>query len=143
MSFEVRTFEQEVSPGHVLKMPNDGTGLSVIDPYLAPFNDALRERFATFQKYDEQIKNTLGYDAFTRGYEYYGFNILKNNSVVYREWAPHAVTASLVGDFNNWDVNAHVMTRNQYGVFEILVEPTQDGKVAIPHGSKIKVKIVC
>lgn len=32
------------------------------------------------------------------------------------------------------------MTRNQYGVFEILVEPTQDGKVAIPHGSKIKVK---
>lgn len=41
---------------------------------------------------------------------------------------------------DNWDVNAHVMTRNKYGVFEILVDPTSDGKVAIPHGSKIKVK---
>lgn len=45
MSFEVKTFEQEVSPGRVLTMPNDGTGLSVIDPFLAPFNDALRERY--------------------------------------------------------------------------------------------------
>lgn len=33
------------------------------------------------------------------------------------------------------------MTRNKYGVFEILVGPTADGKVAIPHGSKIKVSI--
>lgn len=41
---------------------------------------------------------------------------------------------------DNWDVNAHVMTRNEFGVFEILVEPTKDGKVAIPHGSKVKVK---
>lgn len=32
------------------------------------------------------------------------------------------------------------MTRNQYGVYEILVKPTSDGKVAIPHGSKVKVK---
>lgn len=39
---------------------------------------------------------------------------------------------------DNWDVNAHVMTRNKYGVFEILVEPTVDGQVAIHHGSKIK-----
>ena len=31
------------------------------------------------------------------------------------------------------------MTRNKYGVFEILVDPNADGKVAIPHGSKIKV----
>jgi hypothetical protein len=40
---------------------------------------------------------------------------------------------------DNWDVNAHVMTRNQYGVFEITVKPNAKGQVAIPHGSKIKV----
>lgn len=40
---------------------------------------------------------------------------------------------------DNWDVNAQVMTRNQYGVFEIIVEPNANGQVAIPHGSKIKV----
>ncbi|KAL7308829.1 alpha-1,4-glucan branching enzyme [Mucor circinelloides] len=135
----IPTFKEEVSPGRVLTMAADGTGLSVIDPWLKPFNDALRERYATFEKYDEQIKNTIGYEEFTKGYEYYGFNIQEDNSVMYREWAPNAVTASLVGDFNNWDVNAHVMTRNKYGVFEILVDPTTDGKVAIPHGSKIKI----
>lgn len=32
------------------------------------------------------------------------------------------------------------MTRNKYGVFEILVKPLAKGKVAIPHGSKVKVK---
>lgn len=57
-------------------------------------------RYATFEKYDEQIKNTIGYEEFTKGYEYYGFNVQKDNSVMYREWAPNAVTASLVGDFS-------------------------------------------
>lgn len=42
---------------------------------------------------------------------------------------------------DNWDVNAHKMTRNKYGVFEILVKPLANKKVAIPHGSKIKVNL--
>lgn len=44
MSSKVPTFESEVSPGRVLTMDADGTGLSVVDPWLKPFNDALRER---------------------------------------------------------------------------------------------------
>ena len=40
----IPTFKEEVSPGRVLTMAADGTGLSVIDPWLKPFNDALRER---------------------------------------------------------------------------------------------------
>lgn len=59
-------------------------------------------RYATFEKYDDQIKNTLGYEEFTKGYEYYGFNVQKDGSVMYREWAPNAVTASLVGDFSKF-----------------------------------------
>lgn len=30
------------------------------------------------------------------------------------------------------------MKKNEYGVFEITVPPTADGKPAIPHNSKIK-----
>ncbi|KAI7905369.1 1,4-alpha-glucan-branching enzyme GBE1 [Cokeromyces recurvatus] len=135
----VSTFQEEVSPGRVLTMPADGTGLSVIDPWLEPFNGSLRERYAMFKKYDESIKSSLGYEEFTKGYEYYGLNVQSDNSVIYREWAPNAVTASLVGDFNNWDVNAHVMVKDKFGVFSITVPPTKDGKVAIPHGSKIKI----
>jgi 1,4-alpha-glucan branching enzyme len=57
---------------------------------------------------------------------------------VYREWAPNAMRAYLIGDFNNWDRDATPMTKNDFGVFEVTV-PGKDGKPAIPHDSKIKV----
>lgn len=60
------------------------------------------KRYATFEKYDEQIKNTLGYEEYTKGWEYFGFNVQKDGSVMYREWAPNATTASLVGDFSKF-----------------------------------------
>lgn len=44
LTSNVPTFKEEVSPGRVLTMAADGTGLSVVDPWLEPFNDALRER---------------------------------------------------------------------------------------------------
>jgi 1,4-alpha-glucan branching enzyme len=57
---------------------------------------------------------------------------------VYREWAPNAMRAYLIGDFNNWDRDATPMTKNDFGVFEVTV-PGKDGNPAIPHDSKIKV----
>lgn len=45
-------------------------------------------------------KTENGFDAFSRGYETYGFQILKNGDISYREWAPNAETAALVGDFS-------------------------------------------
>lgn len=36
----------------------------------------------------------------TQGYERFGFNVLPNNDIVYREWAPNALRAYLVGDFS-------------------------------------------
>lgn len=44
MASGVPTFEEEISPGRVVKMVADGTGLSVIDPWLESHNDALRAR---------------------------------------------------------------------------------------------------
>jgi hypothetical protein len=41
---QIPTFEEEVTPGRVLEMKEDGTGLSVLDPWLAPFDGALRHR---------------------------------------------------------------------------------------------------
>lgn len=82
-----------------------------------------------------------------------------DGTIVYREWAPNAIQASLVGDFSEWhiaqfmaetayltssttdkwDKKAHPMKKNEFGVFEITIPPTADGKPAIPHNSKIKV----
>ena len=42
------TFDTEVETGRVLTMPTDGTGLSILDPWLEPFKDDLRARFLLF-----------------------------------------------------------------------------------------------
>lgn len=47
MTAGVPTFEEEISPGRVVTMAADGTGLSVVDPWLKPHDDALRERYET------------------------------------------------------------------------------------------------
>ena len=41
-----------------------------------------------------------GFDNFTKGYTKLGFNLQHNNDILYREWAPNAVTANLIGDFS-------------------------------------------
>jgi 1,4-alpha-glucan branching enzyme len=76
-----------------------------------------------------------------KGYEKYGFNVQANGDVVYREWAPNAMRAYLIGDFNNWDRDATPMAKNDFGVFEVTI-PGKDGQPTIPHDSKIKVRLL-
>lgn len=58
-----------------------------------------------------------GIDAFSRSYEQYGFNRVERGGLQgyeYREWAPGATWAALVGDFNVWDKEAHPLRRDEY-----------------------------
>ena len=58
-------------------------------------------------------------------YEYMGAHLVdeKTGETVFRTWAPKADSVSLVGDFNNWDENANVLTRvSDGGVFEISIK---------------------
>ncbi|OLL22192.1 1,4-alpha-glucan-branching enzyme [Neolecta irregularis DAH-3] len=82
-----------------------------------------------------------GLDKFSKGYEIMGLNVDKSGNIIYREWAPNATRASLIGEFNNWDSNSHPMEKNEYGVWE-LVLPTKDGQSVIPHNTKIKISLV-
>lgn len=50
-------------------------------------------------------------------YEYFGC-FKKRASVIFRVWAPNAVSVSVVGDFNNWESNKNIMNNIGYGVFE-------------------------
>jgi len=36
----------------------------------------------------------------SQGTEIYGLNVDASNNITYREWAPNAVAASIVGDFS-------------------------------------------
>ncbi|KAM5382805.1 hypothetical protein ACJZ2D_002196 [Fusarium nematophilum] len=122
-------------------VPNDGTGVVKLDPWLSPFTEALKRRFAKAQEWISNINDTEGgLEKFTKGAEKFGFNVDANNNIVYREWAPNAVDAFLIGDFNNWDRDSHPMKKDSYGVFEITI-PAKNGEPAIPHNSKVKLPL--
>lgn len=59
-------------------------------------------RFGYFRDWVQKItKNEGSLDNFSRAYEYYGFTYSKQQKgITYREWAPNAQEAYLIGDFS-------------------------------------------
>jgi len=124
------------------RVPNDGTGVIQLDPWLEPYSTSLRSRFAKAQNWIKAInKNEGGLERFSRGYEKYGFTVAADHTITYREWAPFALRAYLIGDFNSWDRSSHEMKRDAFGVWEISLPPV-NGQPAIAHDSKIKISMV-
>ncbi|WP_317165624.1 alpha-amylase family glycosyl hydrolase [Nibribacter ruber] len=56
----------------------------------------------------------------------------------YREWAPAAQALSFIGDFNDWDRNAHPLTKKEDGVWEVFVPADS---YPIRHGQRCKVQV--
>jgi len=78
-----------------------------IDGYLEPNVPAIIQRHNAFRKWKETIENHEGgYEKFTKGYEKFGINLSPQNEVIYREWAPNAKEAYLIGDFSPWFASA-------------------------------------
>jgi hypothetical protein len=72
-----------------------------LDGYLRPELGALEHRYNLYQKWKTDIeKHEGGYDAFSKGYLKFGLNVATDGTVIYREWAPNAEQASLIGDFS-------------------------------------------
>ncbi|GAQ83898.1 starch branching enzyme 4 [Klebsormidium nitens] len=123
----------------VMPPPGEGQEIYKQDPFLEPYRDHLEYRYGQYKKWRGEIeKYEGGLEAFSRGYEKLGFT-RSGKGITYREWAPGAKWASLIGDFNNWNTNADVMTKNEFGVFEITLPDNADGSPAIPHGSRVKI----
>ncbi|KAK6779441.1 hypothetical protein RDI58_021625 [Solanum bulbocastanum] len=124
-------------------IPPPGLGQKIyeIDPLLTNYRQHLDYRYSQYKKMREAIdKYEGGLEAFSRGYEQMGFT-RSATGITYREWAPGAQSAALIGDFNNWDANADIMTRNEFGVWEIFLPNNVDGSPAIPHGSRVKIRM--
>lgn len=76
-------------------------GIVQLDPWLSPFKDALRSRYSRAQKWIKTINETEGgLEKFSRGYEKFGLVVNQNGDITYREWAPNALRAYLMGDFS-------------------------------------------
>ncbi|KAI1471636.1 carbohydrate-binding module family 48 [Daldinia caldariorum] len=130
-----------IGSGAAPGIANDGTGVIQLDPWLEPFKDAFKRRYAKAQEWIKKIDETEGgLNKFSKGTEIFGFNVDKDNNIIYREWAPNAIEAFLIGDFNGWNRGSHPMKKNNFGVWEITV-PAVDGQPAIPHNSKIKISM--
>ncbi|KAL4761330.1 1,4-alpha-glucan branching enzyme GLC3 [Aspergillus foveolatus] len=122
--------------------PSDGTGIIDLDPWLEPFREAIKRRFDYVESWIKTVDEVEGgLDKFSKGYEKFGFNVSETGDITYREWAPNAIEAALVGDFNNWDTKANPMTRDDFGVWEIIL-PARNGTPVIPHDSKVKITMV-
>jgi hypothetical protein len=79
----------------------DGTGVVKIDSWLEPHSDALRHRYKGFRTWvDTLAKDEEGLAKFSQGYEKMGFIVSPNGDITYREWAPNATAAHLMGDFS-------------------------------------------
>ncbi|VAH47603.1 unnamed protein product [Triticum turgidum subsp. durum] len=125
----------------VVPKPGDGQKIYEIDPTLKDFRSHLDYRYSEYKRIRAAIDQLEGgLEAFSRGYEKLGFT-RSAEGITYREWAPGAHSAALVGDFNNWNPNADTMTRDDYGVWELFLPNNADGSPAIPHGSRVKIRM--
>jgi len=108
------------------------------DPWLEPFVPSINHRYSIYDKWIKDIEQSEGgLDKFSQGYKTMGFQVATDNTITLREWAPAANTCNLIGDFNNWDRQAHPMKKSPYGVWEITIPPV-NGQPAIAHDSKVK-----
>ena len=109
-------------------------GITKIDPWLAPYSGEIDLRMDRYkEKRYQLVKNDRSLKDFADGYLYFGIHRTETGWAV-REWLPGADAAYLTGDFNGWSHDSHPMTRQENGVWEILLE----GKDALQHGQFIK-----
>ncbi|KAM7468289.1 hypothetical protein LguiB_015851 [Lonicera macranthoides] len=133
--------ENEVLKQVSIPPPGPGQRIYEIDPLLNRHREHLDYRYGHYKKMREEIdKYEGGLEAFSRGYEKFGFT-RSATGITYREWAPGAKSAALIGDFNNWNPNADIMTRNEFGVWEIFLPNNVDDSPPIPHGSRVKIRM--
>ena len=88
---------------------------------------------------------------FSMSYKRFGLNVNASGDLEYREWAPNARDLSLViyelyyisslqfGDFNGWNRDSHKCTRDDFGVWSIILPRNPiDNTLPVPHDSRFK-----
>ena len=123
----------------------DGTALVELDPWLEPYADRLRERYAYYRAALAKIDDGGGLiGQISQGHHYFGFNRGERDGapgVWYREWAPAARQLFLTGDFNGWDRNSHPLARDEWGAWSLFL-PDAEYASRLVHGSRVKVHVV-
>lgn len=115
-------------------------GIVAHDPYLEPFEEAIRGRHdhASWKIGQLTQNGKMSLSGFASGYEYFGLHKIPHGGWVFREWAPNATAIYLVGDFNGWKTcEEYRCTRiSESGNWELKL-PAK----AMKHGDLYKLRI--
>lgn len=96
---KVSNSQKSSTPKHI--------GIVAHDPYLEPFEEAIRGRHKhALWKISQLTQNgKMSLSDFANGYNYFGLHKTPDDGWIFREWAPNATEIYLVGDFNDWTEN--------------------------------------
>ena len=115
-------------------------GLVKNDPYLQPYEEAIRGRHdhALWKLNQLTKKGHRSLEDFASGYDYYGLHRTSRGGWVFREWAPNATEIFLVGDFNDWQESEKYQARRLAGTdnWELRLP-----KNAMKHGQLYKMHV--
>lgn len=114
-------------------------------PWLYNWKGGLEHRQNCFNGARQRIEREFGsLTDFADAYKTYGVHKVEGG-ISYKEWAPNARELYLLGDFNNWEKDGKVYPaeRSELGTFSLFIPDLPDGRPAIPHGSKVKCRLVC
>lgn len=107
------------------------------DPWLEPYSSALEGRHQ--HAVDKEAELTQGKESladFATGYLYFGLHRTATGWV-FREWAPHANSVFLIGDFNAWkQAPEYQLHKVENGVWELELHAE-----AMKHGDLYKLYI--
>ncbi|KAK1303473.1 hypothetical protein QJS10_CPB11g02136 [Acorus calamus] len=133
----VTTISEDSSSMESIEGDAENAAIFGVDPCLKQFKDHFNYRLKTYAERKKLIEKYEGsLESFAQGYLKFGFN-RDQDGIVYREWAPAAQEAQLIGDFNGWDGSNHKMEKDEFGVWTVRIQNT-GGNPGIPHNSRVK-----
>jgi 1,4-alpha-glucan branching enzyme len=113
--------------------------LVVNDPWLAPYEGAIRRRSERFKETLAHIEHHAGsLSAHATGHKFTGIQYQAAGPCwMIREWAPKAKAVFLIGDFNGWTRESHPLAPAGAGVWQLRLPGD-----ALDHGQRVKLHVV-
>lgn len=114
-------------------------GALQLDPWLEPYSKPLEARQTTFRATLDELNQTEGLLAqFADSYKRYGVHADPSGSVQAALYVPGVTLVALVGDFNQWDPEAHpLQPANDFGLWTLTI-PAHHGECVIAHDLRYK-----
>ena len=123
----------------MMRAMNDVPALILDDPWLAPYETAIRDRHTRLVETIGAIKAESGsLAAYATGHKFTGIHYqAADNHWIIREWAPRATAVFLIGEFNQWNRESHPLAPAGRGIWQLRLPGD-----ALAHGQLVKLHIV-